>query len=562
MADDNNSRYQPGEHQHRDAGHKNAVNDPLAELARLIGQSDPFGETAQARHRTGPAHQVSPALADRIHHEQPPAPAHDDFRFHAPELNRDESLRDERGSNGPSAVHFDERAFFRRLHESHSETPPAFDIAAVDAGPIEPPAAESEFGAKPFVPGVGQQPGSREFRNSAEHDSYAYGAPAYNGDYGHDAMPVPREQETYEEPPPRRRRGLRTVAAVMALAVVGIAGAVGYRVLWNGPAASGPPPVIRASTEPAKVTPPPTQAEPSSPGRIGFDRFADRGKDEQVIRREETPVDLREVTRNPAPRSAAPSASAPSSNPAWPGAPPVPPPAAANSTGTVNPPSVIGEPRRVRTVPIRPEQSDIAANTPAAVADVTAPRQIFPPAPAAAAAPSRAANAAQESPAPETSQRTVPPRSAPAARTPAPQAAAGKTPLSLAPEANANAARPPVAVRNAGSRDTGMSPPAVAPSRQASVTPNPATNSARGGRFYVQVTSQRSQTDAEAAFRSVQSKFSSVLASQPHIIQRADLGNKGIYFRALVGPFNSRDGAVQLCTSLKSAGGDCLVQTN
>ena len=46
------------------------------------------------------------------------------------------------------------------------------------------------------------------------------------------------------------------------------------------------------------------------------------------------------------------------------------------------------------------------------------------------------------------------------------------------------------------------------------------------------------------------------------MIRRAELGGKGTYYRAMVGPFTSREQAVQLCSSLKAAGGDCVVQTN
>jgi cell division protein FtsN len=51
-----------------------------------------------------------------------------------------------------------------------------------------------------------------------------------------------------------------------------------------------------------------------------------------------------------------------------------------------------------------------------------------------------------------------------------------------------------------------------------------------------------------------------VLGSQPHQIRKADLGSKGVYYRAMVGPFSNREQAVQLCSSLKQAGGDCVVQ--
>jgi SPOR domain len=40
------------------------------------------------------------------------------------------------------------------------------------------------------------------------------------------------------------------------------------------------------------------------------------------------------------------------------------------------------------------------------------------------------------------------------------------------------------------------------------------------------------------------------------------LGDKGIYFRALVGPFASSGEAGELCSSLKAAGGQCIVQRN
>ncbi|WP_204279119.1 SPOR domain-containing protein [Klebsiella aerogenes] len=53
-----------------------------------------------------------------------------------------------------------------------------------------------------------------------------------------------------------------------------------------------------------------------------------------------------------------------------------------------------------------------------------------------------------------------------------------------------------------------------------------------------------------------------MLGSQQHVIRRVELGEKGTYYRAMVGPFATREQAVQLCSSLKSAGGDCVVQSN
>ena len=46
------------------------------------------------------------------------------------------------------------------------------------------------------------------------------------------------------------------------------------------------------------------------------------------------------------------------------------------------------------------------------------------------------------------------------------------------------------------------------------------------------------------------------------IIRRADLGAAGIYYRALVGPFASAKKATKMCSGLKAAGGDCVIQKN
>jgi hypothetical protein len=78
----------------------------------------------------------------------------------------------------------------------------------------------------------------------------------------------------------------------------------------------------------------------------------------------------------------------------------------------------------------------------------------------------------------------------------------------------------------------------------------------------VQVSARRSEADARASFRSLQSKFPRQLGGRTAVVQRADLGAKGIYYRALVGPFASAGAADQFCGSLKTAGGQCVVQRN
>lgn len=104
----------------------------------------------------------------------------------------------------------------------------------------------------------------------------------------------------------------------------------------------------------------------------------------------------------------------------------------------------------------------------------------------------------------------------------------------------------------------------VAPrSMQTAAAPSqaePAQPAVRG--YVVQVSARRTKADAEASFRSLQSKFPRQLGGRTATIERADLGAKGIYYRAMVGPFASAGQADQFCSGLKAAGGQCTIQRN
>lgn len=85
---------------------------------------------------------------------------------------------------------------------------------------------------------------------------------------------------------------------------------------------------------------------------------------------------------------------------------------------------------------------------------------------------------------------------------------------------------------------------------------------AGGGGYAVQVSSQRSEAEAEAAFSALQAKYPQELGGRHPMVRRADLGAKGVYYRALVGPFASGEQASELCSKLKAAGGSCIIQKN
>ena len=83
-----------------------------------------------------------------------------------------------------------------------------------------------------------------------------------------------------------------------------------------------------------------------------------------------------------------------------------------------------------------------------------------------------------------------------------------------------------------------------------------------GGAYAVQVASQRSAAEARASFRALRAKFPNQFGGREPIVRRTDLGAKGIYYRAMVGPFASMEKAAGMCRTLKAAGCNCLAQRN
>jgi hypothetical protein len=332
----------------------------------------------------------------------------------------------------------------------------------------------------------------------SQHDqAYADDAYAYQDEYGDGA----------EDEAPKRRGGMVTVFAVLALAVFGVGAAFAYRS-YTGTARSGEPPIIRADAGPTKVVP----ASADSGAKV-LDRLSISESAEKIIPREEAPVD---VNARSAPRVVFPPMN-PTGGP--PSAGVVPGPTAANSGSGTLPNN---EPRKIRTFPVRGDAPDPAA-TPVTAAPLGAPK------PAA-----NARTAAPATPAP-------PPRTPSTANA---AAANANAPISLTPQGAQPAAEPPARV-------AATNPAQIAPSGGGS-----------SGGYLVQVSSQKNEADAQASYKALQSKFPAVLGSRAPVIKRADLGEKGVYFRAMVGPFGSPDEASQFCGSLKSAGGQCVVQRN
>ena len=57
-----------------------------------------------------------------------------------------------------------------------------------------------------------------------------------------------------------------------------------------------------------------------------------------------------------------------------------------------------------------------------------------------------------------------------------------------------------------------------------------------------------------AAFATMQQKYAGVLGNHSPSVRKVDLGDKGVWFRLLVGPMETKADADQLCEQLKTAG--------
>ena len=491
MADDNTlRRYRSSDPYRRAAepprpSEEASARDPLAELARLLGQSDPFADLGRSnsRERQGEAHdapatapedwQAAPvrephfAAGDTPHrsgqgssyatgrdYAQPPAlkPAgwHADSRFHdEPQLraNQQSQHYDEQNQQYEQGQHYDEQS--QQYEQSQH-----YDDDRTDGGQYD-----------------------------AQEAEYAY----------QDDVPLePHEHEAYDDAPRARRRGFATALAIIGCAVLGTAGAYAYRSYYGNPGSTQPPPVITAdNSTPTKIVPE-SAGDPQS-SNLAQRRSANADK-ERIVSKQEEPVALKEPGSQAAPRVVSPAPVAPGQG-------------AGAST----------EPKKIRTVVIRPDGSDVSGK-PVSSQPAAAPR------PAAAPA-------------------------APAAPKAATASATRNGPISLEPQPSEPAAPPAARTRTA-----------AAPPASARAAPE-ATESTAGG-FVVQLSSQKSEAEAQSSFRSLQAKFPNELGDLQPIIRRADLGSKGVFYRTLVGPFASAQEASQFCATYKAAGGQCVVPNN
>jgi hypothetical protein len=460
-------------------------NDPLAELARIVGQDDPFQSLLAHDGSVRPRQQSSQASTT-------------DDLF---------AVRD----TGATAAR---QAQARGQQGGYSD--PGYDHAAY-------PQDGAAYGGAAY----------------GSQDAYSNGG--YAQEY-YDEAEAPHAASPYGQSEPqnyppvdtkRSRKGLAAVGSVVAAAVLGI----GAAYVYSGSSASGEngaPPLVMATSAPAKVQPQnPGGVEIPNQNKQIYERASQSAptkdtKDTKIVNREEQPVDVKQAVRMNGAMADATGATVSA-----------PPAQAQQPAGGLS----LGEPRRVRTIAIRPDGTLIqpqpepgnARPGPVPLPAMTLPAE-------ARSAPAQAAPAAS-TPVQVASAQQVPVQPKPAASTPV---AASATPAASKP------------IPAAATPTSGSSPQRVASVEPVPPAPASATEGVAGG-YAVQLGLANSESAAGTALAQLQRKHPD-LNGKPSMIRKAEVNGNTIY-RVRIGPL-AKEEASSLCSKVQGQGGQCFVAKN
>jgi hypothetical protein len=360
---------------------------------------------------------------------------------------------------------------------------------------MSPEPGYAPAGADPFQ--QGHEPGLHQ------HDPSHFGAPQQG--YGETDADYDEMLAEEEEEPRRGRRGMMIAAALVG--AIGLGGAMAYTYKTLVAPGGGRAPVVKAADfGPSKVKP-----------EVADGRVVPH-TDKKLLNR------LDEEGSAPPARVVVP-----------PSAP------AADANDDPN------GPRKVKIIPITP-----GAPPPATTA-AAPPRPTGPPVvsvPGVMLTPMPMPQAAPPQGPPPSAARVQLPAPPPPAQPPV-KAVQQPPPVKAASAARPPPATPQVAEPLAPER----APVAKTPVPKKTAAVDTPVASASGTSGYVAVlSSKKSRMDALKAFADIQQKYGDVLGSKTPDVQEADLGDKGLWYRAVVGPPGSREAASAVCSQLKTAG--------
>lgn len=500
--------------QQASAGRVRRTEDPLAELARLIGQEDPFADFVAHRpadNRAG-GHAAAPrrprAQEGRSYDARTSDRRRTALTARSPE-STDEDIGDP--VDAPRDATRGTYAYGGGRAPRAEAVPPATSDGRNDRAPAARDArrTSSPDDDDSFSPRRAPQRAA----DDVGYDSYAGGD--YDPDYADDAYLPAHGDEFYDEAPRRRLKGWMMVGiAAVAAIVVGTSGLFAYRAVFGPSNTGAPPKMIRSETGPTKMVPSATTQADNKPiqDRVG----GEAAKSERIVSREERPIDPNRIPQgDPIARIAAG------------GTVTAAPPATAQAAPATEPVNASTEPRRVRTVTVRSDGS-IVNNAGAA------------------------ATGSARQPTPSTGNPLALQGGQSQAAVLPPQRPASGAPQGDNPWANLSSQQQAAQAQQQA---------ALPPQQQAA--PAIAVNTPQAaGSYVVQVAAQKSEAEAQSSWQALQQRYGNVLAGQQATIRRVDLGERGVFYRAQVGPFTSRAQASEVCQSLKAAGGECVIQRN
>lgn len=409
----------------------------------------------------------------------------------------------------------------RLLHgeETAPEADPYGRVFAAEPRRAPPVARPDDFATAPLRGALPPQPSAAhvtaddyyavdpetEWEHSQSQDYLDYGDEAYAEE--------PAERKGFFRSLGERLRPWHAVVGLSAVGALSVALALGHR---GGIVAPREIATIKAPEGPAKVQPS-AVAETAGPqrGAAVLDR-SQNAPVSKVVSSREQPVDpaaaIRVVRLGDGPVDA-------------PHEPATPAPSSYNS-----------EPKRVKTVSVRPDGTVIDDDAPPAPAIL---RSAPTPAPPAARAPTAPRADVAEPAAPTATPKSAkPPATTPPATTPAAGAA-------QAPRRRPAAAAPAPAAENA------------APAEQTAAIAAPAEEAGTRGGFAVQFSAAASEEEARRTMSKIASKYNAALGGRRLGFRVAKIGERSVYRVRAAGM--SREAAVGVCEKVKASGGDCFV---
>ena len=505
----------------------NAAADPLAELARLVGQDDPFRNVFRPAPRLEGGDERSTAYPEVDHNGHS---ASDDGHWAAEEGYEDHDGSLERDPADHEAGFEPGTSYDPALYAQHEE-------AAADQVADERYYAAG-LAAHPDEAGIADQHAAPE----AAHDAMAALPDLWARDDGRVDSYAP-EIDTGSTRDPgfgpsadkaKARRPVAVLAAVLLLTGGGLAatflakGHSDHNVVVSD---RGGAPTIMAAAGPTKVKLDDESA--TAPEDQDAALLNKNGKTAtgpvKVVSSEEQPVDLAQLPKSPDIAEGAqplPQASSP-----------------------------FPEPKKVKTFLVHLDGTTLDQAQASPARSAAAPPASSAPADGGAPLPATPRTAAKGSTTPKTmtiASLTTEPASTDTAPTPSKStarqpASPGARPVAKTEAKRVEVKRPDTDKTDADKTDAGKSTEVA----DASV---PATG------FGLQLAASPSEADAETAFAKLKKKYPSQLGSYTASIHKSETGDKPVY-RVRVGGLSQAD-AKSLCSELQSNGGSCFVVRN